>query len=91
MVNNWYSLILYPVSKHGKLVSQHFQNILSFLIPASCLNRKDVGRAHISAAFRNFESTPETKIDEFANNVGLDEVAQNEAPHQDLHCLPSSL
>ena len=34
---------------------------------------------------------PETKIAEFANSVGLDEVAPNEPPHQDLHCLPSSL
>ena len=34
---------------------------------------------------------PETKIAEFANSVDLDEVAHNEPPHQDLHCLPSSL
>ena len=33
------------------------------------------------------------KIDEFANSVtvALDEVAHSEPPHQDLHCLPSSL
>ena len=29
------------------------------------------------------------KIDKFSNNVNLDEVAQNEPPHLDLHCLPS--
>ena len=34
---------------------------------------------------------PETKIAEFANSVDLDEVAQNEPPHLDLNCLPSSL
>ena len=34
---------------------------------------------------------PETKIAEFANSVDLDEVAHNEPPHLDLHCLPSSL
>ena len=34
---------------------------------------------------------PEAKIAEFANSVDLDEVAHNEPPHQDLHCLPSSL
>ena len=28
---------------------------------------------------------------EFANSVELDEVAHYEPPHQDLHCLPSSL
>ena len=28
---------------------------------------------------------------EFANSVDLDEVAQNEPFHLDLHCLPSSL
>ena len=28
---------------------------------------------------------------EFANSVDLDEVAQNEAPHLDIHCLPSCL
>ena len=28
---------------------------------------------------------------EFANSVDLDEVAHNEPPHQDLHCLSSSL
>ena len=26
-----------------------------------------------------------------ANSVDLDEVAHDEPPHQDLHCLPSSL
>ena len=26
---------------------------------------------------------------EFANGVDLDEVAHNEPPHLDLHCLPS--
>ena len=33
---------------------------------------------------------PEMKMTELANNVDLDEVAQNEPPHLDLHCLPSS-
>ena len=28
---------------------------------------------------------------EFANSLDLDEVAQNEPLHLDLHCLPSSL
>ena len=28
------------------------------------------------------------KIDEFANSVDLDEVAHNEPPHLELHCLP---
>ena len=32
-----------------------------------------------------------TKTAEFANSVDLDEVAQNEPPHQDLHCLPSNI
>ena len=31
------------------------------------------------------------EIAEFANSADLDEVALNEPPHQDLHCLPSSL
>ena len=31
------------------------------------------------------------KIAEFANSVDLDEVAHNEPPHLDLHCLPSAL
>ena len=34
---------------------------------------------------------PVTKIAEFANSVDLDEVAHNEPPHLDRHCLPSSL
>ena len=34
---------------------------------------------------------PETKVAEFANSVDLDEVAQNEPPHLDLHGLLSSL
>ena len=33
----------------------------------------------------------ETKTAEFANSVGLDEVAHDEPPYLDLHCLPSSL
>ena len=32
-----------------------------------------------------------TKIAEFANSIDLDKVADNELPHLDLHCLPSSL
>ena len=34
--------------------------------------------------------TTETKIAQFANSADLDEVAHNEPPHPDLHCLPSS-
>ena len=34
---------------------------------------------------------PETKIAEFANSIDLDEVAHNEPPHLDLHCLLSGL
>ena len=34
---------------------------------------------------------PEMKIAEYANSVDLDEVAHNEPPHLDLHCLRSSL
>ena len=34
---------------------------------------------------------PDMKIAEFANSVDLDEVAHDEPPHVDLHCLPSSL
>ena len=30
-------------------------------------------------------------IAEVANSVDLDEVAHDEPPHLDLHCLPSSL
>ena len=36
-------------------------------------------------------SVPEMKTAEFVNSVNLDEVAHNEPPHLDLHCLPSSL
>ena len=32
-----------------------------------------------------------TTVAEFANNLDPDEVAHNEPPHMDLHCLPSSL
>ena len=32
----------------------------------------------------------ELLIFEIANSVDLDEVAHNEPPHLDLHCLPSS-
>ena len=31
------------------------------------------------------------KITEFASSVDSDEVALNEPPHHDLHCLVSSL
>ena len=34
---------------------------------------------------------PEMKIAEFANGVDPGEVAHNEPPHLDLHCLSSSL
>ena len=30
-------------------------------------------------------------MDEFANSVDLNEVAQNEPPHLDTHCLSSRL
>ena len=36
-------------------------------------------------------SVLETKISEFAISVDLNEVAHNEPPHLDLHCLSSSL
>ena len=31
------------------------------------------------------------QIAEFANSIDLDEMAHNEPPQLDLHCLPSSL
>ena len=34
---------------------------------------------------------PETKIADYANSADLDEVAHNEPPHLDLHCLTSNL
>ena len=34
---------------------------------------------------------PETKIAEIANSVDLDDLAHDEPPHLDLHCLPSGL
>ena len=33
----------------------------------------------------------ETQIAAFANSVALDEVAHDEPPHLDLHCLSSNL
>ena len=36
-------------------------------------------------------SVPETNIAEFAKSVDLDEVAHNEPPHLELHCLLSCL
>ena len=35
--------------------------------------------------------TTRDEIAEFANSVDIDEVAHNEPPHLDLHCLPSNL
>ena len=35
--------------------------------------------------------TTNDEIAEFANSVDLHEVAHNEPPHLNLHCLPSSL
>ena len=32
-----------------------------------------------------------THVAEFVSSVDLDEVAHDEPPHLDLHCLPSSL
>ena len=36
-------------------------------------------------------TVPKMKIVELANSIDLDEVAHNELPHLDLHCLPSSI
>ena len=35
--------------------------------------------------------TPKMKRMKFANSADPDEVAHNEPPHLDLHCLPSNL
>ena len=43
------------------------------------------GETHLSL------KAPKTKIAEFANSVGPAEADHNEPPHQDLHCMPSSL
>ena len=42
-----------------------------------------------SSVFNPFSFRDE--IGEFANSVDLDEVAHDEPPHLDLHCLHSSL
>ena len=39
----------------------------------------------------NSLSTREIKLAELANSVDFDEVAHNDPPHTDLHCLPSSV
>ena len=36
-------------------------------------------------------SVPKRKIAEFANSIDFDEMAHNEPPHLDLHCLLSCL
>ena len=47
---------------------------------------------HLSGCRRNRRSKSATEeIVEFANSVDSDEVAHNESPQLDLHCLPSSL
>ena len=43
----------------------------------------------LQKTFNNSLTTSDEKA-EFANSVDLDEVAHNEPPHLDLHCLPSS-
>ena len=48
-------------------------------------NLQEVFRFHLTLVVL------EIKKNELANNVDLDEVAHNELPHLDLHCLPSSL
>ena len=35
-------------------------------------------------------NAPMNKIFKFVNSIDLDEVAHNEPPHLDLHCLPSA-
>ena len=62
------------------------------------MNRKEFDETGRLLVLR-FDTVPltilvlETKIAEFANNVyvDLDEVAHNEPPSIDLHCLPSSV
>ena len=52
----------------------------------------DVGKiAESCYCISSFPIVPETKITEFSNSIDLDEVAHNEPPHLDQHCLPSSL
>ena len=46
--------------------------------------------SNISNSILTFQ-VPETKIAECVNSIDLDEVAQTEPPHLDLHCWLSSL
>ena len=46
---------------------------------------------NISCDLSSDLQVPEKKIAKFANSIVIDEVAHNEPPHLDLHCLPSSL
>ena len=43
------------------------------------------------AAEERFNKAPQVGIIEFANSVAADEMAHNEPPHLDLHCLPTIL
>ena len=52
---------------------------------------KYCNQRHYFQTSKRVQKLPVTKIPEFANNVDLDEVAHDEPPHLDLHCLPSSL
>ena len=54
-------------------------------------NTKNKGIIGIFYFFNTLSLIPETKAAEFANSADLDEVAQHEPHHLDLHFLPSSL
>ena len=63
---------------------------LFFIIPFQ--KKMQCGRTYFEYhMLKDMSLSTETKITEFANSVDLDEVAHDEAPHLDLHCLPSSL
>ena len=76
----------------GSLLNWLLHKVLFFLANA-------VGRFPLSLCFciitdkMGWQNSlvPKTQITEFANSVDLDELAYNEPPHLDLHCLTSSL
>ena len=75
------------------------QSLFIIMEPLYIMNAKIYLRQYvIFIKPRNFDTADinsfkhqRRKKAEFANSVDLDEVAHNEPPHLDLHCLPSSL
>ena len=80
----------FPATLFCLIITGEAEHVIAFYFPRGASRSQKHKSAFLLRICFDSLTTRDAKVAEFANNVGLDEVAHDEPPHLDLHCLPRS-